>query len=113
MVRQLPSRLRSRSLWMILASHHDVPAWDVLSWGMAARWPVWMASGTTKPTSRRLSPNVHGAKNLAAHRRDGLDARGGRVVPEGMNELSAGYARLSTDQQDLSAQRDALHALGL
>ena len=30
-----------------------------------------------------------------------------------MNELLVGYARVSTEQQDLSAQRAALHALGV
>jgi len=29
-----------------------------------------------------------------------------------MNELLVGYARESTEQQDLTAQRDGLHALG-
>jgi DNA invertase Pin-like site-specific DNA recombinase len=30
-----------------------------------------------------------------------------------MNELLAGYERVSTEQQDLTAQRNGLHALGL
>src|SRR5215210_2574065 len=30
-----------------------------------------------------------------------------------MNELLVGYARVSTEQQDLTAQRDGLHALGV
>ena len=30
-----------------------------------------------------------------------------------MNELLVGYARVSTEQQDLTAQRDGLHALGI
>src|SRR3954449_10184175 len=32
---------------------------------------------------------------------------------KGMNELLVGYAHVSTEQQDLTAQRDALHALGV
>ena len=31
----------------------------------------------------------------------------------GMNELLVGYARVSTEQQDLTAQRNGLHALGV
>jgi hypothetical protein len=30
-----------------------------------------------------------------------------------MNELLVGCARVSTEQQDLTAQRDGLHALGV
>jgi DNA invertase Pin-like site-specific DNA recombinase len=30
-----------------------------------------------------------------------------------MNELLVGYARVSTEQQDLTAQRSGLHALGV
>jgi DNA invertase Pin-like site-specific DNA recombinase len=30
-----------------------------------------------------------------------------------MNELLVGYARVSTEQQDLTAQRDGLRALGV
>ena len=30
-----------------------------------------------------------------------------------MNELLVGYTRVSTEQQDLTAQRDGLHALGV
>jgi DNA invertase Pin-like site-specific DNA recombinase len=30
-----------------------------------------------------------------------------------MNELLVGYARVSTEQQDLTAQRDGLHAVGV
>ena len=30
-----------------------------------------------------------------------------------MNELLVGYARVSTEQQDLTAQRNGLHALGV
>jgi Resolvase, N terminal domain len=30
-----------------------------------------------------------------------------------MNELLVGYARVSTEQQDLTVQRDGLHALGV
>jgi DNA invertase Pin-like site-specific DNA recombinase len=30
-----------------------------------------------------------------------------------MNELMVGYARVSTEQQDLTAQRNGLHALGV
>ena len=30
-----------------------------------------------------------------------------------MNELLVGYARVSTEQQDLTAQRDGLHTLGV
>jgi DNA invertase Pin-like site-specific DNA recombinase len=30
-----------------------------------------------------------------------------------MNEILVGYARVSTEQQDLTAQRDGLHALGV
>jgi DNA invertase Pin-like site-specific DNA recombinase len=33
--------------------------------------------------------------------------------PEGMNELLVGYARVSTEQQDLTVQRNGLHALGV
>jgi DNA invertase Pin-like site-specific DNA recombinase len=35
------------------------------------------------------------------------------IHPEGMNELLVGYARVSTEQQDLTAQRNGLHALGV
>ena len=39
---------------------------------------------------------------------------GGCVHHRGeMNELLVGYARVSTEQQDLTAQRDDLHALGV
>jgi len=34
-------------------------------------------------------------------------------MPEGMNQLLVGYARVSTEQQDLTAQRDALRGLGV
>jgi DNA invertase Pin-like site-specific DNA recombinase len=34
------------------------------------------------------------------------------VIPK-MNELLVGYARVSTEQQDLTAQPDGLHALGV
>ena len=30
-----------------------------------------------------------------------------------MNELLVGYARVSTEQQDLTAQRNGVHALGV
>jgi hypothetical protein len=30
-----------------------------------------------------------------------------------MNELLVGYARVPTEQQDLTAQRDGLHGLGV
>jgi DNA invertase Pin-like site-specific DNA recombinase len=30
-----------------------------------------------------------------------------------MNELLVGYARVSTEQQDLTSQRNGLHALGV
>jgi hypothetical protein len=30
-----------------------------------------------------------------------------------MNELLVGYARVSAEQQDVTAQRDGLHALGV
>ena len=33
--------------------------------------------------------------------------------PEGMNELLVGYARISTEQQDLTVQRHGLRALGV
>ncbi len=33
--------------------------------------------------------------------------------PEWMNELLVGYARVSTEQQDLTVQRHGLHALGV
>jgi DNA invertase Pin-like site-specific DNA recombinase len=33
--------------------------------------------------------------------------------PEGMNQLLVGYVRVSTEQQDLTAQRNGLHALGV
>jgi DNA invertase Pin-like site-specific DNA recombinase len=33
--------------------------------------------------------------------------------PEGMNELLVGYARVSTEQQDLTVQRRDLRALGV
>jgi DNA invertase Pin-like site-specific DNA recombinase len=33
--------------------------------------------------------------------------------PEGMNELLVGYARVSTEQQDLTAQRNGLRVLGV
>jgi len=34
-------------------------------------------------------------------------------MPEGMNQLLVGYVRVSTEQQDLTAQRDALRGLGV
>ena len=42
----------------------------------------------------------------------GLAATFGRSYSEGMNELLVGYARVSTEEQDLTAQRNALAALG-
>jgi hypothetical protein len=40
---------------------------------------------------------------------DGVD----QIRPLSMNALLVGYARVSTEQQDLTAQRDALSALGV
>jgi DNA invertase Pin-like site-specific DNA recombinase len=43
----------------------------------------------------------------------GLDVCCRVVHRERMNELLVGYARVSTEQQDLTAQRNGLHALGV
>jgi hypothetical protein len=45
--------------------------------------------------------------------RHGLTWRQAASSGKGMNELLVGYARVSTEQQDLTAQRDGLHALGV
>ena len=41
------------------------------------------------------------------------DGAGGQRHRKWMNELLVGYARVSTEQQDLTAQRNGLHALGV
>ena len=45
--------------------------------------------------------------------RRGIDSDGRRVDARLMNELLMGYARVSTEQQDLTAQREALRGLGV
>jgi DNA invertase Pin-like site-specific DNA recombinase len=45
--------------------------------------------------------------------RRGIDGEGRRVDAGLMNELLVGYARVSTEQQDLTAQREALRGLGV
>jgi DNA invertase Pin-like site-specific DNA recombinase len=46
-------------------------------------------------------------------RRWGLTVVAGGATGKGMNELLVGYARVSTEQQDLTAQRDGRQALGV
>jgi hypothetical protein len=44
---------------------------------------------------------------------EGLTAAGSQRHRKWMNELMVGYARVSTEQQDPTAQRNGLHALGV
>ena len=50
---------------------------------------------------------------LRAVAEEGLTAAGCKRHRKSMNELMVGYARVSTEQQDLTAQRNGLHALGV
>ena len=57
------------------------------------------------PAQKRTRLRAVAAENLT-----GLDAQSYRWW---MNELLVGYARVSTEQQDLTSQRNGLHALGV
>jgi Resolvase, N terminal domain len=75
--------------------------------------------------SPRLAGEHRTAKTEAARAHvpqpDPLSGRRGKYLTEmasqrhrrWMNELLVGYARVSTEQQDLTAQRNGLHAVGV
>jgi hypothetical protein len=56
---------------------------------------------------------MHVGECVGADDGAGLDMICAREDAVGMNELLVGYARVSTEQQDVTVQRDALSALGV
>ena len=61
----------------------------------------------------RLGEVVPNRDPPADHHTAELDGGTGQRHRRWMNELLVGYARVSTEQQDLTAQRNGLHALGV
>ncbi len=90
---------------------------------MNASDPDRFASTNSSPSTSRRMRNPLSKSSLAVTARTipplgrplahPLDAVGGWGHAEEMNELLVGYARVSTEHQDLTAQRDALRTVGV
>ena len=61
----------------------------------------------------KTDPVVSLADPFSGRRGKHLTDIAGKRHRRWMNELLVGYARVSTEQQDLTAQRNGLHALGV
>jgi hypothetical protein len=87
---------------------------DALAYGERHVWISFSPKGrdrvhcgtTGKPRANIISRSLRGDVGNG-------DVRGREHHPEGMNELLVGYARVSTEQQDLTVQRHGLRALGV
>jgi Resolvase, N terminal domain len=91
-----------------------VPArWD----GCARARPTWRIRALGMGDRRRKASSHRSRKCPCGPAYDrasaGLDCGRRPHHGTGMNELLVGYARVSTEQQDLTTQRDGLHALGV
>jgi DNA invertase Pin-like site-specific DNA recombinase len=80
---------------------------------------IGCCSATLIAPASRLQSVDHGGDGvpqsdpLAGIRDENLTGMAGESHRWWMNELLVGYARVSTEQQDLTAQRNGLHALGV
>ena len=97
----------------------ESPMKSTLLWTRHAPLPVSVTSrsaGGAATVNQCLAPGSRDESDtdpLASDRWGDLTGIIGQRHRSRMNELQVGYARVSTEQQDLTAQRNGLHALGV
>ena len=112
--RRMPSRVTRMShltpAWYWFRQHRksDVLQRQVDPPDMNGAWCT--ASRRSRPAAVR---GLRGSGPACERSLGGLDGIIGQRHRRWMNELLVGYARVSTEQQDLTAQRNGLHALGV